>query len=370
MSTESLREASHQLAAAVDGVDWSLDAVKRAKGAISAALEGASGAARDEALEILVARLERASVDDADGVAHVAIYAGVLVEKGASATKLGHVLLDKLPSVLVAARRFADACLRDVPPPNDDDPADAKELLHVDGRAIPHEVFGAHKSSDPSGAAALARLKQWVLPNVACLTRHRALLERATKDAELRRVAAAMRRSDARWLHVLLGVLLGAEAIVLDPASGRGFRMVLDGIVSNFDLRALVEDALLERGLPGTRNPPDVLAVVRGDADTASRTYVTGAFNLYTYRGAQFDVGSPKDIPLVDWIWNEGVPDDVPRIDGKLVVLVGRQGPRRTWDLGRSFSALRARVDVAEELAKGEVDAWLARCRAAAEDAV
>ncbi|HUI48220.1 MAG TPA: hypothetical protein VL119_05955 [Acidimicrobiia bacterium] len=47
------------------------------------------------------------------------------------------------------------------------------------------------------------------------------------------------------------------------------------------------------RGLPGTRNPPDVLAVVRGDADTASRTYVTGAFNLYTYRGARFDVGSP-----------------------------------------------------------------------------
>jgi hypothetical protein len=174
-----------------------------------------------------------------------------------------------------------------------------------------------------------------------------------------------MRDSDAAWLHKLLGVQLDTSAVVLHPPSGRGFRMRIDGVVSNFDLRALVEDALLARGLPGQRNPPDVLAVIRGERDQASRNYVSGAFNLYTYRAAVRDLTAPKDIPLEDWVWNEGVPDDVPRLDGELLIIAGPQHPRRSWNVGRPFSALRSSVEVEEELSPAAAKRWLERCCAA-----
>jgi hypothetical protein len=371
MTTTGLLEAARELTSAVDGIDWSAERVSAAIRAVHATMRAASLSERSQAIETLAARVERGSLDDADGVAHVAITAGTIVETGAPAGRLGDVLLSKIPDVLRAARRFADTCLGPVRGEDDEDDddnaeADAPEALaHVDGRPISVELFRAHLAADRGGACALDRLKEWTFPTIACLTRDRALLVRAAQDAPLREVARAMQDSDAGWLDTLLGVTLDTSAVVLHPPSGRGFRMRIDGVVTNFDLRALVEDALLARGLPGQRNPPDVLAVIRGEADEASRNYVSGAFNLYTYRAAGQDLTAPTDIPLEDWVWNEGVPDDVPRLDGELLLIVGPEQPKRSWNVGRQFSALRSSVKVEEELSPAAAKRWLERCIAA-----
>ena len=367
--SELVRHAN-ELASAVDGIDWSAARVESCCRALLVEGEAATAADRAAALEILVARLARANIDDADGVAHVAISAGTLVESGASARTLGEVLLAKLPPVLTAARRYADLCLADtVDSPKSDAHEDGDHddaVTDVDGHSIARNRFRSHLGDDRSGGAALAYLRAWVLPTVAALTRDRDLLLRAIADEQLRELAAALRESDAHWLDVLLGAQVGVEWLALFPCENRGFRVLLDGIVGNFDLHALLAEAIVPLGIAGERNPPDVIARVRGETSVSSCDFVVGAWNLYTARAASFDLADPRAAPVGTWVWGEGLPRDVPAIDGVRTVLVGPPAYARTWNIGRTFSALPARIDVVRELGPDEFRAALDRLRARA----
>jgi hypothetical protein len=78
----TLSEAVTALCRDVNGIDWNAEAVQTDLNAMLAANRRASQAQRAAAFEILLARLRAARVEDADGVAHVAISAGTLVESG------------------------------------------------------------------------------------------------------------------------------------------------------------------------------------------------------------------------------------------------------------------------------------------------
>jgi hypothetical protein len=358
---------ANELVLAVDGIDWDAARVEACCRALLSEGELAAPAERAAALEILVVRLAGAQIDDADGVAHVAISAGTLVESGASPRMLGEVLLAKLPAVLAAARRYADLCLADTvdsPRSGAHEHGDHDDAVtDVDGHSIARQKFRSHLGEDRAGGAALAYLRAWVLPTIAALTRDRDLLLRAIADVQLGELAAALRESDAHWLDVLLGAQVGVEWLALFPIENRGFRVLLDGIVGNFDLHALLVEAIVPLGIPGERNPPDVIARVRGETSVSSCNFVTGAWNLYTARAASFDLGDPRAAPVGTWIWGEGLPRDVPAVDGVRTVLVGPPAYPRTWNLGRTFSALPARIDVTRELATDEVHETLARLR-------
>jgi hypothetical protein len=362
--SEIVRHAT-ELASAVDGIDWDAGRVEACCRALLDGGETATAPERAAALEVLCGRIARSRVEHADGVAHVAISAGTLVEHGAPARPLGEVLLARIPDVLASARRYADMCLADTV----DSPASAEHedgerddaVTEVDGHSIARQKFRSHLGDDRAGGAALAYLRSWVLPTVAALTRDRDLLLRAIADKRLCELAGALRESDAHWLDVLLGAQVGVEWLVVCPPQRRGFRVVLDGIVSNFDLHALLADALVPCGVDGERNPPDVIARVRGEISVSSRDYVVGAWNLYTARAAGFDLSDPRAAPTGTWVWGEGLPRDVPIVDGIRTVLVGPPAYSRTWNIGRTFSALPARVDVARELSAAELDEVLAR---------
>lgn len=360
--SELVRHAE-ALVRAVDGIDWNAADVESCCRALLSHGETAAPAERVAALDVLVERLSRARVEDADGVAHVALSAGTLVESGAPPRVLGEVLLARLPEVLASARRYADLCLADtVDSPKSAEQEDGDHddaVTEVDGHAIGRTKFRSHLGDDRAGGAALAYLRAWVLPTVAALTRDRALLLRAIADERLAELAAGLRDSDAHWLDVLLGAQMDAEWLVLCPVEGRGFRVVLDGIVGNFDLHALLADALVPRGIAGERNPIDVIARVRGETSVSSRDFVAGAWNLYTARAAGFDLSDPRAAPVGTWIWGEGLPRDVPAVDGVRTLLVGPPAYARTWSIPRTFSALPARIDVARELGREEVEAAL-----------
>src|SRR6187551_2719916 len=88
------------------GVDWD---AQRVDVAVKALLKcrTAPPAELAEALDALVERLEASEPEDNDGVAHVAITAGTLVEYGQPPERLGEALLVKLPGLLRGARRCA-----------------------------------------------------------------------------------------------------------------------------------------------------------------------------------------------------------------------------------------------------------------------
>ena len=74
---------------------------------------------------------------------------------------------------------------------------------------------------------------------------------------------------------------------------------------------------------------------------------------------------TPTDRDYADtWIWNEGMPADIPVLDGHRVILLGPASPERTWPAQRMFLKLPARL-TAELLDESELDAWLATIEAA-----
>jgi hypothetical protein len=361
-----LRDAATALCRHVDGVDWDAAAVQADVDALLTAVKKATSAARADALGVLLDRLRTARLEDADGVAHVAISAGTLVEYGAPARPLAEVLLAKLPSVLEAARRYASTCLVELPRLDDDEETndDEEGIAYVDHRAVPIAVFRKHLAADRPGACALHRLKQWVLPTIASLTRDRDLLRRACADPDLRQHAEALRDSDAHWLHVLLGVELDARWLALCPVEGRGFDITVDGVTSNFELHTLVASALIERGVPGKRPSKKLVAFLEGRADTAGVDHVEGVWNYYDWRAAPYDLAA-KTVPTDVWVWNEGSPRDVPMFDGTRTLLIGPPSIQRTWSVTRSFS-LAAKVTVDAEVPRARVRSVIEAMRQAA----
>jgi hypothetical protein len=244
------------------------------------------------------------------------------------------------------------------------EPEDA--LLWVDGRGVPYDVFRANVSDDRAGAAALHHLEQWVLPAIAALTRSRSHLSRAAGDPDLCQWANAMSDSDAHWLHVLLGVQLDAVWLVLCPLERRGFRVLIDGIATNFELHTLVADALVRRGIPGKSTPQDVIDFLCGRSDRARQEHAVGVFNLYDWRAAAHNLADPNSVPDECWVWCEGAPRDVAMKNGTRIILVGPEPYARSWNLARPFSALTTSVMVQAELSQDNVLQTLANLRSEA----
>jgi hypothetical protein len=275
---------------------------------------------------------------------------------------LAEVLLAKLPPVLRAARAYADRCLADLPPlderEEDEDDASDPIFVEVDGRPIPYEVFRAHVDEERGGAATLSSLNAWTLPTVAALTRDRARLLQAVADEDLCQAARAMANSEAHWLDVLLGVELDATWLVACPIEKRAFVVRVDGVVSNFDLHALVSDVLIEQGIAGEPNPPEVMAFIRNGGPPPSSNSVSGSFQFYTKDAGQYDWGMSAH-PAESWVWGEGRPDDVPFFRGMRTLVVGPSTIRRSWGMSRTFSALSCDVSLVRELPHDEAGAIL-----------
>jgi hypothetical protein len=285
-------------------------------------------------------------VEDADGVAHVAITAGSLVEAGAPPRPLGESMVACLPPLLAAARRFADACLAELEDPGD---VEGQAIAEVDGMAIPRGLFRAQLDRDRAGGAALAHLDLWTLPAIAAWTRDRELLARVVRDEGLVSLAASLRRSDAYFLDCLLGVELDAEWLVVLPLLGRAFDVRVDGIVRNWDAHALLADALHARGVAVTRNAIEVLDALRAHASVPSHSSVRGTWNLYSFRAAAYDLARGAEVPTDVWVWGEGGARDIPRFRGRRTLLLGPASIERGWNAGRVFSELLAEVTVMRE---------------------
>jgi hypothetical protein len=64
------------------------------------------------------------------------------------------------------------------------------------------------------------------------------------------------------------------------------------------------------------------------------------------------------------WIWNEGVPADIPPFEGERVVLLGPPPYPRSWTAGRRFPSMVGDLRVEHVLTRGEVRDLLGRITA------
>jgi hypothetical protein len=188
----------------------------------------------------------------------------------------------------------------------------------------------------------------------------------------------------------MLQVLDGEELLILSPEPRVGFRVRIRGIGDNFQLHTLlaghivgpVEEGLYP-GLVGTirdghaspaqpGRPLDARAVgVAGDLPcTRDEAAVWSHLQLWTWEALQPD-GRLPDNPIAQhelFVYNEGVPADIPPFEGVRVILLGDVSFSRSWNGVRIFPFMPADLRVEAKLSAEEVDGWLKRIAAAPRD--
>lgn len=170
--------------------------------------------------------------------------------------------------------------------------------------------------------------------------------ERLTEAA-----AAAQDHIEAvTWLYGLLQVLDDEPVVVLHPDSGRGFRLTIGGVGDNFQLHTLLAATLIgdpAKGMiPGAPIPPEWVAAATTGDDLQPHGGIAGRFNLVDATGK--------------WIWNEGRPADIPKLDGVRVIKLEKPPYERSWNLGRAYPLMYPSVTVDAHLTAEEVSGWLA----------
>jgi len=152
------------------------------------------------------------------------------------------------------------------------------------------------------------------------------------------------------FFRSLLDVIDDLQLIVLHGGTRRGFQVVADGVVDNFQLQVLLADALIGGNLvPGVQPDRAVVEVFSGRGPQQIEQPAHGVWNLVNWDGT--------------WIWGEGRPADILPLDGVRLIRLEPLPYARTWNTARLFAWLLASVRVEASLTPEEVQRWVLRLR-------
>jgi hypothetical protein len=191
---------------------------------------------------------------------------------------------------------------------------------------------------------------QWVQP-VLYLSQRKDVRVALPERPRLIAAADAVREhiEAAHWLAGLLLVLDDEPLIVLHRETGRGYRLTIGGIGDNFQLHTLLAAALIgdeSQGLlPGQRPSAAEIAAASDGEELSPAGGIRGNFNLVDAYG--------------EWIWNEGRPADIPKLDEVRVVVLDPAPYQRSWNAGRAYPLMRPEVTVTGTLPPDEAAHWL-----------
>jgi hypothetical protein len=173
------------------------------------------------------------------------------------------------------------------------------------------------------------------------------------------------------WLWQMLSVLDKEPLLVIEPQTSLGIVGTISGISENFQLNVLLMDQFPQRGWFARRRVPKRVAdISRGIGPQQSEELVTSVWNLYTWQAIQpgLSLPDPNDYGGGGhWVWNEGIPEDIPVFEGRRVVLLGPRSYPRSWRSQRTFNLLPAELAIERRLTAAEARDWLQRMLAAKE---
>jgi hypothetical protein len=318
-------------------------------------------AASREALATLASGLNSLDPEPA-GVASRIV--GAMIEAGHDPQPARAAMLGALQTTLPVSASLAEEARAEVgEPPEDlglDDDAVEEWIAERHAEAL-NEAAGKR----PSALEAWQRLHE-IWPGAIAL-----LSVDPQARAEARDLAPIAERVEdvheaAGWLRAMLSVLDDEPYVAIEPATRTGIVGRMSGIVENFQLNTLLMDEFPRDAEP--RVSKSAVAVARGNGPQQIDEDVTGVWNLYGYGAlvAGGELADPTDRAYSDtWIWNEGMPADIPLLDGHRVILIGPASYERSWPAQRMFLKLPARL-TADLLDAAAVGDWLTKIEAAA----
>ena len=174
---------------------------------------------------------------------------------------------------------------------------------------------------------------------------------------------------EANFVATTLSFTDEMELLVLHPGEGRGFRVALEAVNTNFHLFTLLQGELIGGGhLPGEPLDEKIQGLATGVIPHEELTSDQERFHFYNWAGLLPD-GTLAGQDTQTWIWGETHPDEIPEFEGTRVVILGSPVlGMRAWDsnfFANIHDALRSSVSVREELSAEEVAQWIERLRQA-----
>jgi len=306
----------------------------------------------NEAIESIAALLDLADLSRAG---FVALLCGALVERGCKPLMVAAQLTKRLQSLLELAVTFDDACNANAPALGSTDENNVDSVEDVRKQVA---------ISMPVHSEAWEALKTFWRPAVVVFSAN-AEARAAARDLQAMAARISDKHEGGHWLRLLLSVLDDEPVLVIEPETKQGVLARISGVVENFQLNVLIMDGLPQPDQSaGSRVSRYVVDVARGAGAQSTEEIVHGVWNLYTWQAVKKDGGlpDPNDYGSRDyWIWNEGVPADIPLFEGRRVILLGPPSYDRTWRSQRMFANLPATFRVEQPLSQEEVVDWLQR---------
>ncbi|MEU9873625.1 hypothetical protein AB0C87_37885 [Actinomadura sp. NPDC048021] len=273
----------------------------------------------------------------------LAIVSGAWVENGADPDPVGAPLVHRISEVTAAALAFANAwdqAAGGKPPPDMQEEQPSQQVFDT---VAPHLGDGA----------VTAMMSWFALPQFAmagCTVLQMGPAVRAgIADRDFCAFAAgqaAQYLGQMEHYQALLRVLDGERLLVLDRASRKGWTVTIGGLGDNFQLHVLLAGALIGRpgGLTGDRPAPEIIACFLNADTPPGRPIISSPWNLVDAHGEP--------------IWNEGVPADIPVVNGTRVVVIDPPSYERTFPAGRRFPLMPGTLRMEGMHLPEDLDAW------------
>jgi hypothetical protein len=371
--TVALTDAVEALRAMALDPNVPIESLRHTRREVMRAAAGSTAAELDAAAARLLDALGRVSAIN-DG--SIAITLGALVEEGASPSRVVAPVVAACRRALPLASQFHRALKeadRSSPDAWDAAVARGESVLQGGDYAVPEATAQELAARMPEASSAYEALGDLCLPAIACLTRDRDARALARDDESFARDAMPLRHDAAGWLYQLLVGVADAEWVVLHATERRGYRVRATEINDNWCIAPLIAGALIagpeglgdDEGLRGDPPPAELLACLRGESGQERNVYVRGQWEVYTYRALD-PSGRLREGTLENKVWNEGIPIDIPALDGTRIIVLGPAIVGRSWRGARSYGALGSDIRHVRTLTEAEVDDWFRRCGRAA----
>ncbi|TDD72786.1 hypothetical protein [Actinomadura rubrisoli] len=260
----------------------------------------------------------------------LAVIAGAWIEHGADPVPVGRAVVERLTEVTASALAFGSAW----------EEATGGKPPDMQEEQPSQTIFDTIAPKLADGAVS-AMMSWFALPQfamAACTVLSTAPSVRAgLTDRDFRAFAAgqaAKYHHQMEHVQRLLQVLDDERLLVLDRAGRRGWTITIGGIGDNFQLHTLLAGALAGRpgGLPGTPPAPEIIACFL-DADAPpGPPVISSPWDLVDARGEP--------------VYNEGVPADIPAVNGTRVLVLDPPSYQRTFPAGRRFPLMPATLKV------------------------
>ncbi|WP_245687522.1 hypothetical protein [Streptacidiphilus griseoplanus] len=276
----------------------------------------------------------------------LATAAGFCVESGADPVACAEPILDGVRQSLLDALEFARRWTADG--------GAGQELPEPDQKIIDDALLtrlGGDTYEATRLALAWCSVEDWQPPALAVLCRSAEVRRRlasallpACRDLE------ALGRHDLKCLAYALAVLDDEPLIVLHRPTGQGFEVRIGGIGDNFQLHTLLAHVLVGGGhVPGAAPSAESVRLATDPEPARGRSDVVaiGAFELLAPDGER--------------IWNEGLPDDIPVVEGYRLLVLDEPTYRRSWNADRFFPHLPGSAELTRVLTPDEAQTWFAR---------